>query len=1092
MRRDTCGFLPSWAVWLVAVSACAGAATAPEDPSTYSNPQIESLAQALGGRRLFESRLTGGFAWARCEPPAGEAADGEDLIPSARCGQLPEPGTPERARLVDVWREIVQAGPGQEESVELLHARGVGHLLWSAEGDEGQLEQAVADLERAAELAPGGSARRAAVLNDLAAAYRVRAGTNDRVLDLVQALDAIERAKEIGEAGKEVLFNQALLLDGLALREVAGGAWDEVLTIEASVSWQRESERRSERPSRPTAWEQWASIEEELTHAALAGDQGELRSLVRQAPLLVWSFAQNIWLAAWADSWLQTHTVETEALALSRKVGEALATLGLDGSVGDAVRAIDEARGDPDRLLALAEGHSAYGSGYRIERGREEGDLCSTYRRAEDRLAAAASPFALWAGLSVVQACLENTNQPLALAKVEALLNGIQDDRYPALSGRLEWMLALGATSKGLFEAAFEHGLSAREHLSRAADPDVASVTSIVADSLRNLGRLEESWRFRLESLRGFSGFHNPAGYHNALTGAINALFLQGEHLAAGPLVEELVLSAEEEGNPTRQAYAAGLEAGFLSRVGRRDEALEALEAARSFAEGIERQDRRRQVDADLALTGAGIEIEVSPSRAGHLLDEAYRALSDVGRLARLPEVYLLQARNEAARGAIDRAEEKLRAAFRELEHRRGLSIREEHRISFFEAFQSSIDEILEFFVEHGQVAEAFLYAERSRSRALLDWVIRGVVLDSGELERVSRAFPDAGPLEEIRSSLGKEEVVLEYAVLPDKLVIWVVRNESVSMEVHSVRAEELLENVTRFRDLLESEADFEDIVSQGERLYEHLIAPVEGALSSTDRLLVVPDRFLHRVPFGALYDRGSGAFLIERFPFGVLPSSTLLTLVGENGQWPAVPARMSVLAVAPRTTRYPALKWAGEETREIAALFPRTSLLEGDAADRRTVLELLPRHEIAHFATHARYNDEVPMRSVIALSDAGLSEEQRWLTARAVYGLDLKQTRLAVLAACQTTDGYPGAGREGLAGWARALFAAGVPRVIAGLWDLGDEPSHVLIRKFYRELTSASPAAALRAAQVAMIHNERVELRSPSNWAQFQLYGPL
>ena len=56
----------------------------------------------------------------------------------------------------------------------------------------------------------------------------------------------------------------------------------------------------------------------------------------------------------------------------------------------------------------------------------------------------------------------------------------------------------------------------------------------------------------------------------------------------------------------------------------------------------------------------------------------------------------------------------------------------------------------------------------------------------------------------------------------------------------------------------------------------------------------------------------------------------------------------------------------------------------------------------------------------------------------------------------------------EGLVGLARGFMHAGAPRVVASYWDVKDEATFELMRRFYRGmlLKHLAPAAALRAAQ--------------------------
>jgi CHAT domain-containing protein len=97
---------------------------------------------------------------------------------------------------------------------------------------------------------------------------------------------------------------------------------------------------------------------------------------------------------------------------------------------------------------------------------------------------------------------------------------------------------------------------------------------------------------------------------------------------------------------------------------------------------------------------------------------------------------------------------------------------------------------------------------------------------------------------------------------------------------------------------------------------------------------------------------------------------------------------------------------------------------------------------------------------------------------------------RLVVLAGCSTANGKVW-DSEGVANLGRPFLAAGVPTVVASLWQVGDRASFALLDEFYGRLRAgADPGSALRQAQASMIHHTDPALRSPRSWAAFSLVG--
>jgi CHAT domain-containing protein len=109
-------------------------------------------------------------------------------------------------------------------------------------------------------------------------------------------------------------------------------------------------------------------------------------------------------------------------------------------------------------------------------------------------------------------------------------------------------------------------------------------------------------------------------------------------------------------------------------------------------------------------------------------------------------------------------------------------------------------------------------------------------------------------------------------------------------------------------------------------------------------------------------------------------------------------------------------------------------------------------------------------------------------LYAREIYRLRLEETRLVVLAACDTAGPVPNS--AGVASLARAFLAAGVPAVVASLWSVDDRATAKLFQSYYRTLRGgADPVTALRDAQLALLRSTGPE-RSPVVWGAFEVFG--
>ena len=104
------------------------------------------------------------------------------------------------------------------------------------------------------------------------------------------------------------------------------------------------------------------------------------------------------------------------------------------------------------------------------------------------------------------------------------------------------------------------------------------------------------------------------------------------------------------------------------------------------------------------------------------------------------------------------------------------------------------------------------------------------------------------------------------------------------------------------------------------------------------------------------------------------------------------------------------------------------------------------------------------------------------------IFNLHLPSERV-VLSACETGLGKDVRG-EGLVGLTRGFMYAGAPRVVVSFWKVDDPATAELMKRFYQGILreGMQPAAALRAAQVAMWHDD--QWRAPYFWAAFVPQG--
>src|SRR5262249_24317578 len=180
-----------------------------------------------------------------------------------------------------------------ERSAENLHAFGASQLLL------GRFDAAVDALSEAATVnASRGPASLRAINTDLAAAYLARGRAQDRPDDFVHALNAADSANRGTSAPTpESLFNRALALEPLHLRDQARAAWQDYLKRDAKSGWADEARRHlAALDSQGSNW----TTQRTLLDAALArGDRAAAAAVVHAAPAAVSDHLEDELLPAW-------------------------------------------------------------------------------------------------------------------------------------------------------------------------------------------------------------------------------------------------------------------------------------------------------------------------------------------------------------------------------------------------------------------------------------------------------------------------------------------------------------------------------------------------------------------------------------------------------------------------------------------------------------------------------------------------------------------------------------------------------------------------------------------------------------------------
>lgn len=221
--------------------------------------------------------------------------------------------------------------------------------------------------------------------------------------------------------------------------------------------------------------------------------------------------------------------------------------------------------------------------------------------------------------------------------------------------------------------------------------------------------------------------------------------------------------------------------------------------------------------------------------------------------------------------------------------------------------------------------------------------------------------------------------------------------------------------------------------------------------------------------------DRGAAVFALptaEPRPLLADVSVSFLPYAGVLATAPARAAGAPLVVADPRAD----LAHAAAEGRAVAAALPGARLLAGPAATLDATLAALATAPVFHFAGHGVLRPEQPWDAHLRLAGVdrlGLAEVLTHPVA----------ARLVVLSGCETgTDAV--LADERVVGLPEAFLAAGAQAVVATDRPVDDAVTRRFVERFYAAGGATAPAAALRAAALALRD------AGEGGWSAYRLVG--
>ncbi len=869
---------------------------------------------------------------------------------------------------------------------------------------------------------------RAQFSNDLAATLLLRYSVNRRLPDLLQAAELASTFVNRDNPDRLSCWNAIVSLAWLSLRQQIARTRDHC-------------ERSCARLQ--------CKLPVIIDNSPPLGTDERAIALSGQWPDAAWDYATTQLLPEWAQRFasgdsLRETTLRRDLLHIHQNLQSQLA----DSSIGHAISSISQARAGSERQRSLVRAADLYAQARR--KTRVHGaltadamfDSVATLTRASDELR-------LWAAMYRTNNLLTSGRSREALRAYRALGAG-QRSPTTVLGGRLAFneglaLMALGEQVSGLQRVELQAercGAIGRNECALSAYAMAASIATLVGDDERS----EQNTQRALER----SVVPLGASRWSLLSVLRQTAEIYGHHTLSDLLHQEAVHVAQQLARPDLVAQELVLRAHSRSR--QRDSAglRRVIGSLDSVVHAQLAESDQRFYRAERSWIKGEYQLLTRQRGARALLDSSIALMASDTNSARQLRPRLSLARAIAQEGDTVTALRVLDSLLRSLEARSGENTSLSERVRLSESAVSAGEAAAELLRKRGD-AEALLYALSARpfmAARLPTWDS-----DTTRLDLAARR-------------------------LGDTVFVWSRNGGGWSVHRSYLPARTVHSAIRTLE------------TSQLSTLFTALVAPALATSSRAVRAIRIDARGdLSDVSWAALFDASADRFLIER------AAIWLTNDIGQRltNETRLNRARVLVIDAAPRSGSR-ALPGAQSEVQRLSAVWDNQSEALDAAQGATQTLARMPAYEIVHFAGHAVLHPERPERSYLELPANGDTR----ITGVQVAAASFPRTALVVLAACDTRGGVrAGASNNtsrfggGMLSLASAFREAGAKHVIGASWAIDDQATAAIMEQLHVALRGgATPAHALREAQLAGLRSQDPTRRSPRVWAAFQLLG--
>lgn len=1001
------------------------------------------------------------------ERPTESRISGFDYAPAVTTRGVAEER--EAARLRRIELTLIEATE-RTSTAASFHSLGIFYLT------QQKFAEATGALERSLKIEP----KNAQALNDLGSISFERAKTeadSARFKTLSTALENFSKASETDPKFLAALFNKALCLQELRLNSQARETWQQYLTLDQTSGWAAEARKNLR------------EIEVESGTAKTKEDAvvDVIAAYKANDPATAWKVAsgtREMIAGVWLPDQLTRRIVEAKIRGDDVAKNDAIGALKLIGELERSRNAdffVSEmadfyaATQDAGRLMTAKDAVSA-GFGHISTRKIENAEQSFTAGR--DAFAAAGDRWnALIAELWLAHALSDLSKVNESDIIIDRLTDTAERNNYKwLLLVTREWA-ANNMRLRGEVGHATAQDTKNLDLAERLADAAMRTKLSLVlADSYESVGEIERASGFlgRLNAIGPLfvrSGVRSwQRNFYSSRMAAKLGLLNAADHFAQEALkdIRNSSLKGSQAVDDTlRQLVDINRQRGDFATA--LDYAAQSQQLASETDDPVFRGKLMRY-----ALSQVGdLKREIGDHAAAlKAYDEAIKLRSGD------PEVQIDEYEVEKGKllslfalGMTEEASKQLARTLELSESYRSKILDDNSRLAFFSAEQSVYEAAIGNALANNDSISALDLTETSRARNLLDFVQGEASLE--QLESEFRTVSRPAKVAEIQSSIAPNVQVVEYLILPHKLVIWCVDRDKIEIVATETRSAEIEDLAGKFLDAsVTNRAGPDGTVAISNSLFKKLIEPVLPHLDPKKQLVIVPDKTLNKLPFVALRSPATGRYLIEDFALSYSPSINVFVRMSEIAGGRSKLADTVAAIGNPRFDReknpeIQDLPAAAEEAKKIAEMYPSSKLIVADQATKSEILAKLIESQIFHFAGHYVTNAASLPNSRLILADAS---DEPDLRLSELANQRLKNTKFVVLSACETNAEKVFAG-EGATGIAQTFLAIGAPLVVAGNWKVDSDSTRDLMVAFHanRQKHGLNIVEALRQAQLSI-----------------------